>query len=384
MFGSALSLVTGILIGLSALPLSSGYNANPSLAYDALFHPDIMIFGVLGGLLITEKLESMEKFMVLKLFRISRPTIFFLFSGIAVVSIGYLYANLFLVDTGLILVMFAALLFLYFLTSKRGHSLISIRWIFGASAASIAFSAFANTTSPIWMNVQLTYLALLFPIIYIMAERVELGFVRGMNRRTIALQAALSWSIVISGFVAAEYPHYPFRNFAMGSSILLLLFMILSTVNFDPSFRKSQRKGKFQVYMRTGVAVAYFWLFLGLALFTIQLTTSEDILDAATHSIALGFIGTFIVAHSPIIFPMTLKRNAVQDNVTFLPLVVITIATAMRIFGDLGSGMNAIWNIVSYLSGYVLIIAILAFVYNLKRITVPSGTMVSTERIQQN
>lgn len=121
--------------------------------------------------------------------------------------------------------------------------------------------------------------------------------------------------------------------------------MVLSTTNFDPSFRKNPWKGKFQVYMRTGVIVAYFWLFLGLALFAIQLTTSEDILDAATHSIALGFIGTFIVAHSPIIFPMTLKRNAVQDNVTFLPLVVITIATAMRIFGDLASGLIATWNI---------------------------------------
>ena len=98
MFGSDLSLVIGILIGFSALALSSGYRANPSLAYDVLFHPDIMIFGVLGGLLITEKLESMKKFRILNSFRISRPTIFFLFSGIAVVSIGYLYANPFLPD----------------------------------------------------------------------------------------------------------------------------------------------------------------------------------------------------------------------------------------------------------------------------------------------
>jgi hypothetical protein len=369
---SALSLVIGILIGLSSLALSSGYEASSSLADDILFHPDIMIFGVIGGLLITEKLESMEKFKFLNTFKISRPIIFFLFSGTVIVSTGYLMNNPVLVDIGLIFVIISSILFLHFLTSKMGHSVAGIRWMFGASVAAIALTAIANMSSTIWMNIQLTYLALLFPIIYIVAERVELGFIRGMGRKVIGLQAALSWIIVLTAFASVEYPQYFGRSLIMGSSIIILLLMILTALRFDPSFHSSPRRGKFQTYLRTGVIVAYSWLFIGIALFAFQLTTSEDILDAATHSIALGFIGTFIIAHSPIIFPMTLKKNAVQDRVTFSPILIITIATTMRVYGDLGFGSGYILNFVSYLSGYVLIIAILAFVFNLRRIISPS------------
>ncbi len=378
LFLSALSLVIGILIGFSALASSSGYSANPSLTDDILFHPDIMIFGVVGGLLVTEKLESMEKFKLLNRFRISRLIVTFLFSGTAIASVGYLMTNSALTDIGLAFVIISSILFLHFLTSKAGHSVAGIRWMFGASAFAITLTASANMSSTIWMNIKLTYLALLFPVIYIVAERVELGFIRGMGKKTIAIQAALSWIIVITAFASIEYPQPVKGSIIMGISIVILLFMIFNALRFDPSFHRSPRQGKFQFYLRIGVITAYFWLLLGLALFALQLTTSEDILDAATHSIAIGFIGTFIVTHSPIIFPMTLKKDAAQDRVTFSPIVIITIATAMRVYGDLGVGPNYIINLISYLSGYILVIAIIAFIFNLKRVILPSTSRAST------
>ena len=378
LFLSALSLVIGILIGFSALASSSGYGANPSLADDIMFHPDIMIFGVVGGLLVTEKLESMEKFKLLNRFRISRLIVIFLFSGTAIASAGYSMTNSALIDTGLAFVIISSILFLHFLTSKMGHSIAGIRWMFGASAVAITFTAFANMSSTIWMNIRLTYLALLFPVIYIVAERVELGFIRGMDKKIIALQASLSWIIVITAFASVEYPQPVKGSIIMGSSIVILLFMIFNALRFDPSFHRSPRQGKFQVYLRIGVIIAYFWLFLGLGLFALQLTTSEDMLDAATHSIAIGFIGTFIVTHSPIIFPMTLRKNAAQDRVTFSPILIITLATVMRVYGDLGVGSNYVLNLISYLSGYVLVIAILAFIFNLKRVILPSAVPAPT------
>lgn len=369
MLGSSLSLVIGVLIGLSALAAFSGFGASPSLVNDILFHPDIMVYGVIGGLLITEKLESMERFRLLNTLKISTPTIFSLFTGTAILSIGYQYGVQYLVDAGLVLVIIAGFLFLYFLTSKMGHSIPQIRWMFGASAAAIVLSAISNMKSPIWMNVQLSYLALLFPIIYIIAERVELGFVRGMSSQTLSFQATLSWLVVIMAFISAEIPGSLTESIILAVSIFFLFLVIVSALRFDPSFHRMPQKGKFQSYLRIGVMTAYFWLFFGLLLFTIQLTTSQDILDEATHSIALGFIGTFIVAHSPIIFPLTLKKRAEQNKVTFLPLLLITAATAMRVFGDIGANVLTIFNLVSYVSGYVLIVAIFAFIYNLRRIT---------------
>ena len=80
-FCSALSLFLGFLIGISALAINNGYNISTSIASGILFHPDLMVFGVVGGLLITEKLELMEKFQLFKGIPISRPR--FCFSSAA-------------------------------------------------------------------------------------------------------------------------------------------------------------------------------------------------------------------------------------------------------------------------------------------------------------
>jgi hypothetical protein len=46
------------------------------------------------------------------------------------------------------------------------------------------------------------------------------------------------------------------------------------------------------------------------------------------------------------------------------------------VFGDLASHVSSAGFAASYLSGYVLLIALVAFVYNLKRIMVPNRSTV--------
>ena len=41
------------------------------------------------------------------------------------------------------------------------------------------------------------------------------------------------------------------------------------------------------------------------------------------------------------IFPLTLKRNANQERVTFLPLIILTVSNVMRVFGDLASHVSS-------------------------------------------
>ena len=57
---SVASLAIGLIIGLSALAGNNGFTLNQGMASDIAFHPDLMVFGVIGGLLVTEKLELME------------------------------------------------------------------------------------------------------------------------------------------------------------------------------------------------------------------------------------------------------------------------------------------------------------------------------------
>ena len=365
-----------MLIGISALALNNGYNANLPIASGIPFHPDLMVFGAVGGLLITEKLDLMEKFPFVKGMPISRPIVLFLFGGVFTASIGIMYGSGLIRYAGLFLIIVGYLLFLFYMSSGRNPGDKWIKRVFAASIASISLTAFANFNALIFNNVELTYIALLFPIIYILAERMELGFVRGMKPRIMKLQAFIAWVSVLLAFVSAEMHLTPYSQVAMAVSIILLSALTMISVWFDPAFRRLRRQGKFQSFMRTGVLLSFFWLFLGLFLFVLQLIVGQGYLDATTHAIALGFIGSFIVAHSPVIFPLTLKRNANQERVTFLPLIILTVSNVMRVFGDLASYVSSAGFVASYLSGYVLLIALVAFVYNLKRIMVPNRSTV--------
>ena len=370
---SVASLAIGLIIGLSALAGNNGFTLNQGMASDIAFHPDLMVFGVIGGLLVTEKLELMEKFTIAGKLRISRLTVLFLFSGVFIASLGILAGYGPARIAGLVLVVLTSLLFMYYMTSSRNPGMADIKKVFGAAVLALALSAAANISHFITDSTELSYLALLFPVIYVMAERMELGFVRGMKVSQIRIQAVFAWLSVILAFLSVELEFGLLPSILMGASIAFILALVLVSLAYDPTFRKLRNRSRLQSFMQKGILISYAWLFLGLALFILQIGRGHGFLDPAAHSIALGFIGTFIVAHSPIIFPLTLKKKAVQENVTLLPIVVITVATIMRIFGDLTVSILPFSNAISYASGYVIIIAILSFAYNLKRI-MPAST----------
>lgn len=366
---SALSLALGILFGMISLASDAGQSISSQAVDVITIHPDLMVFGALGGLLITEKIGIMENFLIFRSIRISRIIVPGLFSGVYLASLGIFFDNGTARYLGLALIITAAVFFGYFMTSGRNPGQGGIKWIFGAAISCIALSAFANAFALIWMNVELTYLALLFPVIYVLAERMELGFVRGMSTEAIRIQAILAWAIVILSFISVEGRNSIATFLSLYASVLLLITVILYSMVYDPAFHGRKRKGRFQSYMRAGVVTAYAWLFLGLSLFMVQFWFPYDILDPAAHAIALGFIGTFIVAHSPIIFPLVLNKEARQDRVSFAPLILINVATFLRIVGDLYPQANSVGAVIAYASGYVILVTIIAVVINLKRIT---------------
>jgi len=365
---SVISLALGILIGISALAENNGFSLNNGIADDITFHPDLMVFGVIGGLLITEKLELMEKFSLFGHFRISRMIVPLLFSGVFISSAGIWLGIEIVQDFGLVLVAAASILFLYYMTSRRNPGMAYVKQVSGAAILGMFLSAIANINRFITDSSELTYLVLLFPVVYVLAERMELGYVRGMKASFIRIQSILSWILVITAFLSVEINVGPLPGLLMLASIAILIFLVIGSIYYDPSFRHLIKKNRLQSYIQKGIVISYLWLVLGIILFIMQAILGHGFLDPATHSIALGFIGTFIVAHSPIIFPLTLKKKAMQENVTLLPIIIITVANFMRIFGDITLHYFWISAAISYASAYVLLVAIIAFVYNLRRI----------------
>ena len=124
-----------------------------------------------------------------------------------------------------------------------------------------------------------------------------------------------------------------------------------------------------------GILIAYFWLFLGVLLFLLRVSGITGLYDAAIHSIALGFIVTFIFAHGPVIFPTVLERNVNIGRLSFLPIVTLTLSNCLRIFGDMfklplpfpAAGIQAASAMVS-LSGIILAMGAIQFAVMMKNI----------------
>jgi hypothetical protein len=57
--------------------------------------------------------------------------------------------------------------------------------------------------------------------------------------------------------------------------------------------------------------------------------------DAYLHAVLLGFVFSMVFGHAPIIFPAILERPIGFHPVAWLPLVLLHVAVAARILGDI-------------------------------------------------
>lgn len=137
-------------------------------------------------------------------------------------------------------------------------------------------------------------------------------------------------------------------------SALLLLLMGLITAANSPSIRMTKAKGTLQAIMSFGIRSSYVWLFLGLTLYLIQQDISRGFMDSATHSIAIGFLRSFIILHSPVFFPLILKISADAEKVRSLLIYGLNAAAAFSVVGNIVSRSFCIGSIFLHFlrSGY--------------------------------
>ncbi len=369
---SLTSLLFGFLIGIATLGYNDRVNGMDVLVSDIRFHPEIMVFGVIAGLFITEKADLMSNFHLIGRVNSSLVNISLLFSGVFITSLGASLGLYAVRLTGLLLVTLAGIVFFYYMTSRKNPGERRIKWIFGGAISAMVSSAILSSAFPVVDDMPMALLILSFPILYVLAERVELGFVRGMPKKATFLVVAFAWAIVLLLSTSVLLGSDPSGKWLFDISALIFLGIIGLLLRYDPAFRKSPRSSRLQAFMKRGVIISYIWIVTGILLFLVRNSTNLDILGPATHAIALGFLGTFIVAHSPVIFPLILKKKANPENVTMAPIVLITMATFLRVTGDILLLSGFYGNVMSYASAYILIAAILAFLYNIRRIMVSS------------
>ncbi|GEM_PF-6756302 len=364
-----LSLVLGILFGFAALSYRLDFPFTNIFYTDVQYHPFLMVFGFLAILLITEKIQSMEM-VKFGPFRLSRLTIGSLVMGITLYYLSIPLRSEFLMVVGALLLALSSLLFLHFIVSPITHGNKYIKTLSGLSIFSLASLAVVSTLNGIMYSGSMALLATVFPVLYVIAERIELGFMRGMSQRLIETETVLG-ALLLAMFLDFSIQPGPLSVIPSNAGLFFLGAFSAIAARYDPAFRRSTWKGPLQRFMNRGVAIAYVWLFTGILLFSLSVNGYNGLLDAATHSIMIGFVGTFIFAHSPIIFPLLFKKEMNQDRVTFAPILILTISVIMRVGGDLLSIISPYGGFVSYLSPVVLVVSAIAFFYNIKLVTTP-------------
>jgi hypothetical protein len=79
----------------------------------------------------------------------------------------------------------------------------------------------------------------------------------------------------------------------------------------------------------------YGWLAVAGAAWTwAGLTTTPTSHDIVVHTIFLGFTMSMVLAHAPVILPAVLRRPLPYRPLLWVPLVVLHLALAVRVAGD--------------------------------------------------
>ncbi|GBC75154.1 hypothetical protein HRbin06_00468 [archaeon HR06] len=195
-------------------------------------------------------------------------------------------------------------------------------------------------------------LLLLFPISFILGERVELNklFIPPQRFNFVFLV------YLITNLLFLFYYFFPLKIIFTLASLTFFIAISIMLVTEGSLLRILQR------HLTHHLFIAYFWGILGSILLIIYSLTELRLYDAFIHSLSLGFIGTMILAHAPIIALAALGLRKKKNS--YLPLILLTLANILRITTDLFLLFldSEILRILLILSGGLVLATILAFI----------------------
>ncbi len=351
-------LLLGTVVGMLRLMFLNGITSQAIAASLQGHHGEMMVFGFLATLIVTERyLGSLD----LPMPRPVHAMPFLVGGGALLKLVGWLaggsqaldVAGTFLLGLGVL----GYLVLLYHLASGRDAS--AYRFL-GIGAVLLLAAALLMLRYRPTGNLGLTLLLLGFPVMTILGERLELSrIVAPKNPARSGWMLALA---TLAWLPLLVYVVGPRKGYLIVASVVLLAPVAVS-LGWGDRRLMSTSKQRLGNYVARHLPLAYAWLFLGLvlsALFALRTGYSEPLFDAASHSIAVGFVGTMILAHGPVIAPAILRRRLNANRLSYIPLGLLTLGNGMRVVGYLlkASGTDLSWPM--GLSGVVLLAALVA------------------------
>lgn len=173
------------------------------------------------------------------------------------------------------------------------------------------------------------YIWLGFLILTITAERIELSRLR----RRGPVQAGLL-ILLVAFFCLGLLTGEPFSGTPWLAGTALAGLALWLAVN-DVALITIRGEGLAR-YSAAALLCGYGWLLVAAtALLMLPPGTSAAGHDIALHAIGLGFVLSMVFAHAPIILPAVAGLRIRYSAALYLPLVLLQVATALRVAGNL-------------------------------------------------
>lgn len=357
-------MLLALTVGIFRLMAQSG--TGPVVLGDLFaLHPLLMVFGFIGGIIVTERIAGVELLPHTKQTRLSLAIPPVIFGGIAIETAGYLLGLAELRYVGAALLVVSSLLFLALLRSflSIGRERVSVVFMI-VSALALLLSSLLSAFSLPAGNVGFVMILLLFPVVFVLGERVELT-----SLATKRSSARFTPALLLVSVAVALFGLNSFFSVARATELALAAFaMVAITFAYflaaEVSARSKSVVSPFQKYVASHVELAYVWGLAGSAFGVAYSLSPQFVLyDAFVHSFALGFIGLMFLAHGPIILPMVTRRQFDNARLSFVPLAVLVLALVVRIGSELALlyGGPGMLNLAVAASGWLVLVAVIAF-----------------------
>jgi hypothetical protein len=356
-------MLTAVIVGILRLMAQNGVGT-PELSQLYAFHPLLMVFGFIGGIIATERIAGVELLPHTSETRLSLAIPPFIFAGMVTEATGYLTDLASVRYVGASMLVVASLLFLWLLRSflALGREKVSVLFML-LSAFALLVSSFLSAFSPPAGNVGAVMLLLSFPVVFVLGERVELTSLATQTSSDRFRPALLLSGASVALFGAGALS--PSSEPASGAAAFAVLATVFACfLGAERRVRAKSTVSPFQGYVSRHVVLAYVWGLAG-SIFGIAYSLFHlfVLYDAFIHSLALGFIGLMFLAHGPIILPMVVRRQFDFARLSYVPLVILSLATALRIGSELAllSGYTFVLALSVAISGWLVLAAVLVF-----------------------
>ncbi len=337
---AVISMVLGILVGLPRLVTiySPGYTGGiVGLLHERLYmvydyHSSLIIIGFIAVLITVERISGLPRGVEMFRYILLIALVSFV-SGTLL-----LLANRFL-ELGLPVTLLSYPLLLgtlsmaYFYIGLRRYTPFPSLILFLAAYLSLLLAILNMVLFQVLPYDLYGTILLLYPILFIMGERVELTRFLGGPGRLLTMLSIASPSIPLM-IMASSVLDMPMLG--RGYYIVVMSALLLLLINRDYRLRGSPGVDP---YLHNHLMASYLWLAISLATYLYTSLSREWFYtDIVLHTAALGYIGNMLLGHAPIVFRAV---TGLDLGRSYLATVALNIGIILRILASTTSYTGA-------------------------------------------